>query len=173
MSKILEILEMDIKHKEKVVLITEKILISEITIDDLVELLQDGNKVEKGTSAEVMKFVSKEKPELLISKIDILLEYVNFPVNRVKWGIPETIGNLAQKYPKEVEKTIPKLLINTEEKSTVIRWCAAYALSEIAKHNIDKREELVALFQKLIAQEQNNGVKNVYLKAIKHIEIEK
>ncbi len=35
----------------------------------------------------------------------------------MKWGVPETIGNLAQEYPTEVEKANPKLLVNTKDKA--------------------------------------------------------
>jgi hypothetical protein len=85
-------------------------------------------------------------------------------------GLPEVIGNLAFKYPKQVEGAITKLLENLKDKSTVVRWCAAYALTEIAKYNSKKQAELVEIFLRLIATEQNNGVRNLYVKAVKHID---
>lgn len=45
--------------------------------------------------------------------------------------MPEAIGNLSEKYPQEVEEAIPELLKNVKEDSTVIRWCAAYALNGV------------------------------------------
>ena len=71
-----------------------------------------------------------------------------------------------------VEKAIPKLLQNLQEKSTVVRWCAAYALSEIAKYNTKKQEDLIKKFHTHIKTEQNNGVKNVFLKTMKILEKE-
>jgi hypothetical protein len=117
-----------------------------------------------------MKHVSEQKPEILAPFIDDLLEYINYKAPRVKWGVPESIGNMAKKYPDRVEKAIPKLFENLKDKSTVVRWCAAYALTEIAKNNTKKQKELVSKFQNLIKTEKNNGVKNVYLKAIKVIQ---
>ena len=117
-----------------------------------------------------MKFVSKDKPEMIVSYIDVLIEYIDYKVPRVKWGCPKSLGNLAKKYPDKVEKAIPKLFENLKDKSTVVRWCAAYALAEIAKYNLKKQKELAAKFQKIIKTEKNNGVKNVYLKALKIIE---
>ena len=67
---------------------------------------------------------------------------------------------------------LAKLLINTKEESTVIRWCAAYGLTEIAKNNPETRKELLPIFSEMIKKEQNNGVKNVYSKALKVIEKE-
>jgi len=169
-SIIKDILLSDKKHKEKVSILTKRIIEDDKLIDDLFDLLKTGNDVEKGTSAEVMKFVSKEKPELMKSYIDTLIEYINYKAPRVKWGAPESIGNLAQIYPKEVEKAIPNLLKNTKEKSTVVRWCAAFALTEIAKYNSNKQGELIPIFDNLIKSEQNNGVKNLYIKTLKAIE---
>jgi urease gamma subunit len=164
-----QILTSDIKHKEKVSLITKKVVSNKKLVVQLFELLKTGTDVEKGTAAEVMKFVSKENPDLMLPYIDILIENIDYKAPRVKWGCPESLGNIAKKYPKKVEKAIPKLFENLKNKSTVVRWCAAYALTEIAKYNSKKQKELVVEFQNLIKTEQNNGVKNVYIKAIKEI----
>jgi ribosomal protein S17E len=167
MSEIQEILQSDKKHKEKVVLLTEKVRSDKKLVDELFELLKTGTDVEKGTVAEVMKFVSKDKPEVIAPYIDVLIEYIDYKTPRVKWGCPESLGNLAKKYPDKVAKAIPKLFGNLKDKSTVVRWCAAFALTEIAKYNSKKQKELIAKFQNLIKTEQNNGVKNVYLKTLK------
>ena len=64
------------------------------------------------------------------------------------------------------------ILITNENKinTTVIRWGAAYSLSEIAKHSIKAQKELVPRIKEIVRKEKNNGVKNVYLKALKIIE---
>jgi hypothetical protein len=85
----------------------------------------------------------------------------------VKWGVPEAIGNIAMSFPNEVEKAVPNLLVNTNDESTVVRWCAAFALTEIAKNNPKARQELRSRIEEITRNEKNNGVKNVYLKALK------
>jgi len=165
-----EILASDKKHKEKVALITEKIGSDNKLVAQLFELLKNGSDVEKGTAAEVMKFISKDKPEMIVPYVDVLIDNIDYKAPRVKWGCPESLGNLAKKYPDKVAVAIPKLLENLKDKSTVVRWCAAYALAEIAKYNSKKQKELVVKFEILIKIEQNNGVKNVYIKALKEIE---
>jgi hypothetical protein len=70
------------------------------------------------------------------------------------------------KYILQLSK-IPKLLKNVKEDSTVIRWCAAYALTEIVKNNPKTRKQLIPLFEEISKTEQNNGVKNVYQKVLK------
>jgi hypothetical protein len=165
-----QILASNDKHKEKVALIVEKIKSDKKLLDSLFDLLRNGTDVEKGTAAEVMKFVSKDKPEMIAPYVDVLIEHIDYTAPRVKWGCPESLGNLAKKYPEEVAGAIPKLFKNLKDKSTIVRWCAAFALTEIAKYNQKKQKELTAKFRNLIKTERNNGVKNVYVKALKAIE---
>jgi hypothetical protein len=155
------------KPKELVAFLTESIEKDEKLFSQLIEILRSGSDVEKGTAADVMKHVSKDTPEIVAPYIDDILDYINYKAPRVKWGVPETIGNLAQKYPTEVEKAIPNLLVNTKDKSTVVRWCAAFALTEIAKSNPAIRLELGSKMEEIVQNEKNNGVKNVYLKALR------
>jgi hypothetical protein len=165
-----EILQSERKPKEKVALLTEKIKGDKKFFNQLIELLKIGTDVEKGTCSEIMKFISKDKAEIVAPHIDVLIEYIDYKAPRVKWGVPESIGNLAQEYPEKVEKAIPKLLINTKDKSTVVRWCAAFALTEIAKYNPKLQKDLSSKFDIMVKTEQNNGVKNMYLKALKILE---
>ena len=106
----------------------------------------------------------------MLPYIDTLIEYIDYKAPRVRWGCPEAIGNLAPRYPHEVERAIPKLLENLKDESTVVRWCAAFALTEIAKYNKEKQDELVGIFLGLITTEHNKGVRNVYIKALNYIE---
>ena len=164
------ILAEKIKPKEKVQKITSIVLEDPTKIKELIQNFVEGSDVEKGTYATVMKHISEKNPEIIEPYIEDLVKYINHKSNRVKWGIPETIGNLAEKYPNKVENAIPLLLINTQHMSTVVRWCAAYALSRIMIHNSGKRDELLEQIKQILSKEKNNGVKNVYLNAIKQIQ---
>ncbi len=169
-TTILEIMSSTRKHKEQVTALTDMAIKDKKVLAQLFGVLKTGTEVEKGTVAEVMKFISKECPDKLIPYVDLLIEYIDYKAPRVRWGCPEALGNIASKYPDKVEKAVPKLLGNLKDKSTVVRWCAAYALAEIAKYNRKKQEELVPIFNRLIKTEQNNGVRNVYIKALKEID---
>ena len=155
------------KPKELVAFLTESIGKDEKLFSQVIEILKTGSDVEKGTAADVMKHISKDKPEIVVPYVDDIVAYVNYKAPRVKWGVPEAIGNIAQKYPAEAEKAIPNLLANTEDESTVVRWCAAFALTEIAKNNPKARKELGSRIEEIVKNEKNNGVRNVYLKALR------
>lgn len=44
---------------------------------------------------------------------------------------------------KKVKEAVPKLLENAKGKGTVVRWSAAFALTEIARSNSELQEELI------------------------------
>ena len=167
-DKIKDILNSKMKPKERVSKIVNSIKNYISLFSELMEIFRTGSDIEKGTCTEVMKFISKDKPEIIISYIDELVDNINHKLSRVKWGVPESIGNLARKYPKEVQKAIPNILKNTKDKSTVVRWCAGYAISEIMKYNSELQDELIQKINDIIKKEKNNGVKNLYVKALKH-----
>jgi hypothetical protein len=167
--KLQEILDTNLKPKEKVTKIVNEITKNKENFTELINLFRSGNDVTKGTCAEVMKFASQKTPEVFFPYLDELIEYISYKTPRVKWGIPRSIGHLAKIYPLKVGKAVPKLLENTKDKSTVVRWCAAFGLTEIAKYNKKMQDELVRKFEQIVETEKNNGVKNVYLKALNQI----
>jgi hypothetical protein len=173
MTKIDEILQSKIKPKEKQTKLVEAVVSGKIPVKEFMAFFESAKDTDKGTCADVLKHISAQKPALLAPYIDKLIEYINFELPRVKWGVPEAIGNMAKDYPDKVTKAIPNLLVNTTDdkiNTTVIKWCAAFALSEIAKHNLKTRKQLLPIFEKIIKKEKNNGIKNVYVKALKVIE---
>ena len=175
MSEIEEILRSKIKPKEKQTKLVEAVVQNKVSAKDFITFFESASDTDKGTCADVMKHVSSINPDILVPYIDIIVNYINYKAPRVKWGVPEAIGNMARKYPDKVAKAIPYLLKNTTDdkvNTTVIKWCAAYALSEIAKNNPKARIQLIPIFEKIIKTEQNNGVKNVYVKVLKAIEKE-
>ena len=109
MSKIKEILQSKLKPKEKLMSLVEAVKQKKISAKEFIEYFKSASDVEKGTFADAMKHISKDEPEVLAPYIDELIGYINYNAPRVKWGVPEAIGNLSEKYPKEVEEAIPKL----------------------------------------------------------------
>ena len=183
MEKIAEILGSKSKPKEKQNRLVAAVLSGEIPAGDLIAFFETANNTDKGACADAFKHISGRNPELLAPYIDLLIRYINHPLPRVKWGVPETIGILTRFFPRQTARAIPSLFKNTTDNrssidasildavnTTVIRWCAAYALGEIAKFHPASREQLLPIFEQLIQSEQNNGVRKVYVKALKAIQ---
>jgi hypothetical protein len=173
MGTIREILAGKEKPKERIARVVGKVSSDGSLMKELMELLKSGTDSEKGNCADALKHISADRPELVAPYADTLIGYVNHKLPRVKWGVPEAIGNISKTHPKEAEKAIPGLLKNTKDESTVVKWCAAYALTELAKNNPGTRKQLVPMFEEQIKKEKNNGVRKVYEKAMKVIEKEK
>jgi hypothetical protein len=176
MNLIEEILHSKMRPKEKQTRLVKAVLCAEIPAQQFFEFFAAASDTDRGSCADIMKHVSEQKPELLAPYLDLLIDYIHDRAPRVKWGVQEAIGNLARLYPDKAEKAIPFLMQNTlenEVNTTVVRWCAAYALTEIAKYNPQAREQLLAFFGDILLVEKNTGVKNVYLQAIKTIQKQK
>lgn len=164
-----ELVSPTLKHKEQVTTLTKLALNDAQVMSQVMDILKTGKDVDRGTAAEVLKFVSQEAPAMLEIYIDDIVELIDYRAPRVRWGCPEAIGHLSKKYPDRMEKAIPKLLKNLEDNSTVVRWCAAFALTEIAKSNPGQKAQFLELLPRLIESEKNNGVRNLYVKANKSI----
>lgn len=176
MNKIEEILQSNIKSKEKQTKLVEVVCKKSVSAKEFIAFFESAAEVDKGTCADAMKHISASNPEILAPYIPTLIKYINYELPRVKWGVPEAIGNMSKDYPEQTSKAIPHLLKNTTDdkfNTTVIKWCAAYALAEIAKNNPKIRKQLLPIFEKIIKNEKNNGVKNVYAKALKAVEKER
>jgi len=170
MDTVKTILQSDKKPKEKVSLLATKVKKDKKLLNELVEHYEVGSVADKGNCIEVMEYVSQDKPELIIPYLDFIIKNLDYNAPKVKWETARVIGNLASKYPDKVEKSTKKLFLNTKDEGTVVRWSVAFALTEIAKSNTKLQKKLVKKLNQIVKEESNNGVKNVYLKALKILE---
>lgn len=164
-----EIQKSNKKPKQLINDLVKKVQKDEKLFKSVIDCLENGSDVEKGISGEVMKYITEENSKIVQPYIDTIIKYLNDDLPKVKWQTSRVIGNIAKDFPGKVDKAVPKLLLNTEDKGTVARWCAAYALSEIIKSSDSARKTYLAKIQEIVKKEKNNGVKNVYEKALKDI----
>ncbi|RJQ24755.1 hypothetical protein C4577_07015 [Candidatus Parcubacteria bacterium] len=157
------------KPKELLSYLTEQIKKDHKLLTQFPDILKNGSSVEKGICIEVLEYISKDQPKLVEPYVNFIIGSLNDDSPKIKWESARVIGNVSSKCPNSVLKAVDKLLANTNDKSTVVRWSTAFALGEIAKHNFNIQSTLITEIEKIIKKEQNNGVKNVYLKALKLI----
>ncbi|MCL4339095.1 HEAT repeat domain-containing protein [Patescibacteria group bacterium] len=136
-------------------------------IEQIKEGLKKGSKTEKGILMESLEYVTKDDPAIVEKLLNTITDFINYKDSpRVRWEAARIIANVSAKYPKEAGKVVDKLFLNTNDKGTVVRWSAAYALGKIARYNLNSRTNLVPKIEAFLKKEQNSGVKNVYLKAL-------
>ncbi|MDR1969729.1 MAG: HEAT repeat domain-containing protein [Candidatus Nomurabacteria bacterium] len=120
---------------------------------------------------EEMEAITREKPESLSKDdFDFAVQFITDGNNAQKRESSRIVGNVAAVFPDEMDKIIPKLLLNTKDDGTVIRWSAAYALGRIIATPKYAKSDLFGKVTKLAAVETENGIKNQYLVGLKKAE---
>jgi hypothetical protein len=87
--------------------------------------------------------------------------------NNLKRGSSRIVGNIAHLFPNDLDETIQKLMVNTRNSSTVVRWGSAYALGRIIQIPVYANSGLYEILRDLCASEQENGVKGQLLNGLK------
>lgn len=158
------------KSKEKVEMISNALLDHSILLEDVLTLSVNVKDPDLGTCMESLEFATRQAPKLANEKLlKLATQTLANKAPRVKWESAKVIGNIAHLFPKKLDDAIGQLLVNTEDKGTVVRWAAAFALGEIIKLKTSRNKELIPAIENIIAREENNGVKKKYLEAIKAI----
>ncbi|HJX50762.1 hypothetical protein A2Y99_05305 [Candidatus Gottesmanbacteria bacterium RBG_13_37_7] len=172
MTKLLEeIRKSDRKPKDLLNYLTELIRKDKKLLQDLEVSIQSTKDAERGICMEALEYITHENPEYAAPHLKTIITSLSDKAPRVKWEAARIMGNIAKKYSEEALGAIPNLMKNTNDKGTVVRWSAAFGLTEIAIYNSKAANKLIPEFEKIIKKEKNNGVKNVYLKALKKLKI--
>lgn len=159
-----------IKAKDKTPLLGNMILNDATAIDTMVSLAQNAKDPVKGTLIEAMEYATQQKPEVANSEcFHFIIEHLESKAPRVKWESAKVIGNTAKLFPKLLPEAVEKLLVNTHHEGTVVRWSAAFALSEILKIKSGLNKDLIPTVQNICEREEKDSIKKIYLKALKNI----
>lgn len=156
-----------IKAKAKSKMICEWILTDELPMDELLAFTKKQKASDKATCIEAIESATKKSPKIAD---ETLFEFVTKTLNeeepRVKWESAKVIANVAKLYPENLSGAIKNLLLNANSNGTVVRWATALALGEILKLKTEHNKTLLKKIIKLAESEEDNGVKQKYLKAI-------
>lgn len=165
-----EIRRSDKKPKELNAYIATLIMDKKVSVEDFRDAMNSEKDAERGTCIEALEYASQTDPDIAKSYIHDVVNSLADKAPRVKWEAARVIGNIAKTSPEKTGEAIGNLLKNTADKGTVVRWSTAFAICEIAKYNDKRRSEMLSKIKEILKKEQNSGVKNVYLKALKIIE---
>ncbi len=159
-----------IKPKEKTEALSQLILDDPKKIDEFIILAKASKDPIKATIIESFEFATKLKPEIANK---LMLEFVSHTLTekapRVKWESAKVIGNIAHLFPKQLDIAINHLLVNTEHTGTVVRWSAAFALSQIVKLKTPVNKELIPAIETICEREEKNSIKKIYQEVLKKI----
>jgi hypothetical protein len=166
-SWISDILKSDAKGKEKVNLLASKLVAGKSAIGDVIEYCKTAKGGEKGHCVEALTLITEQNPKLGEYCLGFAMTLLDDKLPRVKWEASHLISNVAKEFPEQAAKAIPALLVNVEDKGTVVRHSTANALAAIAVANPKTRAKLVPVFEERVAAEENNAINKIYAKALK------
>jgi hypothetical protein len=170
MEQLLQIFNTKAKPKELTLILARSLLADKKLLEQMVEFYGNAKDSQKGTCLSALAQITKDNPQYIKEHLDFIIGQINHKAPRVKWESSEIIANITKDFPESAQKAVPLLLKNINDEGTVVRWSAAYALTEIAKSNPKTHKQLLPIFRNIISAEENNGVKNIYLKAMKILE---
>ena len=156
------------KPKERISELAEGVINRSINIDELIEFALKSKDPIKASCIEALEYASKKHPELINRRaFDFAINSLQEKAPRIKWESAKVIGNTVSLFANDLDKALHNLLENTEHEGTVVRWSAAFALGEILKLKTSHSEDLLQTFETIIANEEKNSIKKIYLDAIK------
>ncbi len=158
----------DLKSMEKRIEIVHALQLGLLQIHEIVEVSSKVNDKKLATILEAMEEITRSKPEK--STLEWLLfaeKYIDAPSNTLKREASRIVGNIAEFFENNLETSIQKLLQNTKNEGTVVRWGSAYAFAKIIVLPYFANNELFDILSEICENETESGVKNQYLKALK------
>ena len=159
-----------LKPKERTEQLCQLVSEGTISVPDLIAFAKTAKDPVKATCIESLEFATKVKPGILKEgELVWVVECLGEKSPRIKWESAKVTGNVIHLFPGQVPFAVKKLLDNTESDGTVVRWAAAYALSQILQLNGKINNELVPAIETIAANEEKNSIKKIYLGALKKV----
>ena len=170
--ELIEILsDKSIKKTEARKRIIDGIVSGDYTIEAICDASSGLEPKKIATILETIEEISNKRLMCLgLEYLEFAIAFVSGNDNSCKREASRIIGNMAGQFPQTIEEVIPALLENAHAEGTVVRWGSAYALSRIIVLDEYCNSELYDTLVSICDDEQENGVKNQYVKAFKKVD---
>ena len=157
-----------LKPKAITVLLAQRLYERAISIDELLAFAAASKVTVKASCIEAIEYATRQDPTVANEPCwRYVCQQLTAAAPRVQWESAKVIGNIAHLFTGKLSEAITNLLANAEANGTVVRWAAAFALGEILKLKTRHNEALLPAVEALCKREQENGVKNKYLDALR------
>ncbi len=157
-----------LKPKQKVEVVSKLLLKKSLSCDELVSFAKKSKDPVKASCIEAIEFATKSNPAIADEGVlDFATTSLKEKAPRIKWESAKVIGNIATRFPVQLDNAMKLLLINAKADGTVVRWSAAFALGEIYKLKSPLNKKLLPAIEKLISEEEKNSIRKIYKDALK------
>jgi len=117
---------------------------------------------------EALEEATRRRPDIASHEtLAFALPYLSSSQDSQKREAARVIGNIAHLFPGGLQPAIALLLENARHPGTVVRWSSAYALARIITLPQHAGTGLFDTLEAICDAEENSGVKNQYVKALK------
>lgn len=159
-----------LKSKQKTEAISEWLLQHPDELNSLLNFARDAKDSNKATCIEAIEFATQKEVSIAnMECLDFVTTTLSAKAPRVKWESAKVIGNIARCFPDHLDEAIKGLLNNTEYDGTVVRWSAAFALSQILILKTKRNKDLLPAIESICQQEEKNSIKKIYVDAMKKV----
>ncbi|MFD2170512.1 hypothetical protein [Tumebacillus lipolyticus] len=157
----------DIKPKEKTEALAATILDGELAVLDVIQFANTAKEPLKATCMEAFEYATSNKPEVANSDLfKFATDHLGAKASRLKWESAKVIGNIAHLFAEDLETTIERLLENTQDSGTVVRWSAAYALTQIYSLPKYANDAFRSKLAEICEAEEKASIRKIYLKVL-------
>ena len=159
-----------LKPKERTEQLCALVSNQSVSISELVQFAGKAKDPVKATCLESLEYATKTNPDIMTAEaLDFAISSLGDKAPRVKWESARVIGNTIHLYPEKIDAAVTGLLGIAENDGTVVRWSAAYALSQILKLKTAINNHLTPAAEAIAEREEKNSIKKIYLDALKKI----
>lgn len=151
------------KPKARTQLLADMLLSGELDISELMSLATSANHSQKATCIEAMEYCSKTTPSVVSETcFNFLVKALGDEAPAIKREAARVVGNTAAVYETKLAAAVSGLLLNARHERTVVRWAAAFALTEISKLKIRKSPLSLSVLKELRDFETDNAIRKKY-----------
>ncbi|GAA0136970.1 hypothetical protein YSY43_38110 [Paenibacillus sp. YSY-4.3] len=148
-------------------MLAKAMLGGELSSVGLILFAQTAKDSIKAACMEALEYATKQDPQAADRALfEFARDNLDAKAPRLKWESAKVIGNIASLYREDLEPAVARLLENAKDEGTVVRWSAAYALTEIYSlpgySNDNFRDKLAAI----CATEEKASIKKIYGKCL-------
>jgi len=163
-----------LKPKERTEQLSKLISEHTINISDLIKFANTAKDPVKATCIESLEFATKLNTGIINEQeLKWVIGCLADKAPRIKWESAKVTGNVIHLFPTQISSAVKKLLDNSESEGTVVRWSAAFALSQILKLKTDINKDLIPAIETIITNEEKNSIRKIYLDGLKKARISK
>jgi hypothetical protein len=156
------------KGKAKVVLISKSFLDGLYQSKAIISAGEVASSTIKTILLEALEMASRQVPEVIDARLfDWIAASLNESSPAIKRESARIVANTCHLFSSKIQEANKLLLKQTHHEGIVVRWSAAYALSNIVKLKTGENASLIPKIQELLLNEINSGVRNQYLKGLK------